>query len=274
MKQQIDNELKNIVVTEAMKENISQATKVTTKKLWKNRALKYAAAFAIVIALGTTSVYALESLNSMFVNEEQLPALDDMKIVDMKKLDGMSDEYGTWHQEFSDYSELESVLGVKLLDTPLRETHDYMIGKVETDNEEYAMIHVENFLIGDTTNYRSAQGEEKYRFEYNGVPYTYDSGEEYYGTISLEIAMILGEEQYASGWNKDYLGMYEFVEQYTSKQGYRVNVVAGTTAVGVDELPDNFQEEKKAVFVADGIWYEVSGRVSIETLKGIVDSMR
>lgn len=39
------------------------------------------------------------------------------------------------------------------------------------------------------------------------------------------------------------------------------------------DLPKNFQSEKIAVFVADGVCYTLTGRVSAATMAQIVDSM-
>ena len=70
--------------------------------------------------------------------------------------------------------------------------------------------------------------------------------------------------------NKDYEGMYEYVESYTSSQGYKVNLIQDTTDAENDQY---YVSEKCAVFVADGIRYTLKGRTSLETMKEIVDSM-
>ena len=73
------------------------------------------------------------------------------------------------------------------------------------------------------------------------------------------------------GWDRDYLGLYEFVESYTSDQGYMVNILQGTV---IEEDLENYVPEKVAVFVADGIRYSLKGRVSLDTLKSIINTMK
>lgn len=65
--------------------------------------------------------------------------------------------------------------------------------------------------------------------------------------------------------------MYRFAESYTSGQGYRVNLVERTLENGDT---GNAVLEKSAVFVADGVEYTLRGRVSMETMKGIVETMK
>lgn len=74
-----------------------------------------------------------------------------------------------------------------------------------------------------------------------------------------------------NGWNTDYLGFYQFVENYTSAQGYAVNIIEDTTE---EENLENYVPEKVAVFVADGIRYSLKGRTSLDEMKAIVDTMR
>lgn len=53
----------------------------------------------------------------------------------------------------------------------------------------------------------------------------------------------------------------------TSAQGYKVNIIeSGGEA--------NSKTEKCAVLVADGIRYTLRGRVSIDTIKQIVDTLK
>ncbi len=274
IKNQIDNELIHIKVTEQMKHKILQESSPIRKtEKTKKNLLRYAAACLVILFVGTTTVGAVEYFSELYVNDEKLPALDSMTIVEMNRINGDQDEYGFLRVGFSDYDELKEMLGISLLGTEYSIPHDYMIGEIDTDNKDYAMIKIENYIVGDTTNYRSAEEEPTYRFEYEGIPYTYDAGEDYYSSVKLEISMILSEEQNTIGFDKDYLGMYEFVEQYTSEQGYKVNLLESTVADGAENLPENFHTKQIAVFVADGIRYELSGHVSVDTMKEIVDSM-
>ena len=55
-----------------------------------------------------------------------------------------------------------------------------------------------------------------------------------------------------NGWDTDYLGIYEFKENYVSAQGYKVNLIEDTT--GEDNV-ENYVSEKCEVFAANGIQY-------------------
>lgn len=81
--------------------------------------------------------------------------------------------------------------------------------------------------------------------------------------------IIINQEQLDIGWNVDYLGYYKYVESYVSSNGYKVNIIEST--VKGDE--SGWISKKCAVFVADGICYTVTGRMSIEDIKYIVDTM-
>ena len=109
--------------------------------------------------------------------------------------------------------------------------------------------------------YMYLEGENKFQYEH---------GEVYYSPISLSMDLILSQEQLEQGWATDYLGFYEYVESYTSKQGYKVNLIWNSTEENVSE---DYISEKCAIFVADGIRYTLCGHTSMEMIKEIVDSM-
>ena len=74
----------------------------------------------------------------------------------------------------------------------------------------------------------------------------------------------------ATGFDMEYLGYYEYVESYVAEDGTKVNMVQGT--FGNEE--DGVVSEKIAIFVKNGVKYTLSGRVSIEEMKHIVDTMQ
>ena len=119
-------------------------------------------------------------------------------------------------------------------------------------------------IIGDTSDYYYDKEIDDYR---------YVSGEKYYSPVSLKIEVILSQEQAEIGLDTEYMGYYEYVESFRSAQGYQVNLLQDTMAAEAADLPKNFQSEKIAVFVADGVRYTLTGRVSAETMRQIVDSM-
>ena len=232
------------------------------KKRVSHALLRYAAVIALTFLIGGTTVFAgYYFLNQVNVNDTTLPELDAMQIVKMNPLEEKADESGRICAEFSDYTALKSKLGIDLLESKYATKQSYVQGSLETDQKDYAIIEMENYIIGDTKNYTYLEEEGRYQYEH---------GEIYYSPISLSMDLILSQEQLEQGWDTDYLGLYEYVESYTSRQGYRVNLIQDTT--GEDEV-EGYVSEKCAVFVAGGVRYTLRGRTSMETIKKIVDSM-
>ena len=261
VKEQINTELSMVTFTEEMKANVRRHKKMARRRTGRKVSpFKYAvAAAAVLLVCGTTAVAARYVVNELLVNGEKLPELDPMAIVQAEKVTGETEEGGTVYKDFSDYAALKAEFCPQLLDSELAAGNPYMQGTIQTDNTDYAILKVENYILGDTHDYQLVPGENWYQFE---------SGTEYASPVSLEAALILSEEQMATGWNEEYLGMYEYVESYVSEQGYHVNVLQDTTDENVVTV-----SEKCAVFVADGIQYTLKGRVPLETMKEIVNMM-
>lgn len=262
MKNMIDRELMHIELSDKVKAGIrSQAAHETPKKTWKRISVSAAASVAVVILGGTTVLAGHYMLNRVHVNEEALPELDSMQIVKLNEIEAEPDENEEIRKDYSDYGTMADALGIKLLDTELSGDNPYMLCRIRTNTTDFAIITVDNFIIGDTDNYRFLEEENRY---------AYDNGTEYFTPVSLNIDLILSKTQLETGWDTDYLGMYRFVESYTSRQGYVVNIIEDT----IEEDLEDYVSEKVAVFVADGVRYSLKGRVSVDTMKNIIDTMR
>ncbi|MEZ3471177.1 MAG: hypothetical protein K1W40_23235 [Schaedlerella sp.] len=289
MKDTIDRELECIVLSEEMKSRIRK--KAVSRR--RDGVLKWAVVFAApVIRGGTGAAAGYRMLITHSVNGEVLPELDPMRVVEIHipegqpaafasaeqpaapapaeqpdsagqgELTGVPDEYGMIQKDYKDYRKIQEELGIHLLDTELSANNPYMQGHIMTDGSDFAMITVENYILGDTGRYQFLEEENRY---------AYESGNVFLSPISLTVRLILSEEQLNRGWDWEYLGMYRFAESYTSGQGYRVNLVERTLENGDT---GNAVLEKSAVFVADGVEYTLRGRVSMETMKGIVETMK
>ena len=213
--------------------------------------------FAIVFS---STVYAVKLVNEQSkVNELELPELDSMKITKQIKNRGKNIK----QQSISrvNYKQIQEQLGVSLLNSELSKDDRYMITDVETDNKDYAIIKCDNYIIGDTSNY--SYNDEGF--------YSFDEGNLYKSPISIQADIILSETQLNNVWTTDYLGMYGFVEQFVSEQGYKVNLIEEEND---GNQPQNFVSKKIAVFVADGIRYTLTGRTTVENMKQIVNSMK
>lgn len=258
IKQKIDTELSGMVFTDSMMKKVLG----NPKRQISHSMLRYVAIIALTFLIGGTTAFAgYYFLNKVNVNETILPELDEMQIVEMKPLNAEIDKYGQMHKDFSDYAALQSNLGIDLLESRYATDQSYLQGSIETDRKDYAIIKIENYIIGDTRHYTYLENENRYQYEH---------GDTYYSPISLSMDLILSQEQLDQGWDTDYLGFYEYVESYTSKQGYRVNLVWDTTEENESE---DYISEKCAIFVADGIRYTICGRTSMKVIKEIVDSM-
>lgn len=213
--------------------------------------------FAIVFS---STIYAVKLVNEQSkVNELELPELDPMKITKQIK----NGERNIKSQSISreNYKQIQERLGISLLNSELSKDDKYMISDVETDNKDYAIIKCDNYILGDTSNY--SYNEEGF--------YSYDEGNLYKSPISIQADIILSETQLNNVWTTDYLGMYGFVEQFVSEQGYKVNLIESKND---GNLPQDFVSKKIAVFVADGIRYTLTGRTTVDNMKQIVNSMK
>ena len=213
--------------------------------------------FAVVFS---STVYAVKLVNEQSkVNELELPELDSMKIT--KQIKNIEKSIKPQSISKMNYKQIQEQLGVSLLNSELSKDDKYMISDVETDNKDYAIIKCDNYILGDTSNY--SYNEEGF--------YSFDEGNLYKSPISLQADIILSETQLNNVWTTDYLGMYGFVEQFVSEQGYKVNLIE-TKNDG--NQPQNFVSKKIAVFVADGIRYTLTGRTTVDNMKQIVNSMK
>ncbi len=287
MKDTIDRELECIVLSEEMKSRIRK--KAVSRR--RDGVLKWAVVFAAAVILGGTGAAAgYRMLITHSVNGEVLPELDPMRVVEIHIPEGQPAAFASAEQpaapapaeqpdsagqgeltgvpdemiqkDYKDYRKIQEELGIHLLDTELSANNPYMQGHIMTDGSDFAMITVENYILGDTGRYQFLEEENRY---------AYESGNVFLSPISLTVRLILSEEQLNRGWDWEYLGMYRFAESYTSGQGYRVNLVERTLENGDT---GNAVLEKSAVFVADGVEYTLRGRVSMETMKGIVETMK
>lgn len=213
--------------------------------------------FAVVFS---STVYAVKLVNEQSkVNELELPELDSMKIT--KQIKNIEKSIKPQSISKMNYKQIQEQLGVSLLNSELSKDDKYMISDVETDNKDYAIIKCDNYILGDTSNY--SYNEEGF--------YSYDEGNLYKSPISLQADIILSQTQLNNVWTTDYLGMYSFVEQFVSEQGYKVNLIEEKND---GNQPQDFVSKKIAVFVADGIRYTLTGRTTVDNMKQIVNSMK
>ncbi len=258
LKEFLKIQLDPISLSDEVKEKIRATYK--SKNAMKKRLYKIPAAVAASVLIFTTTAFAGYYIyNKISVNNEILPEIDSMETVQVPAVSGVPDDEGSIKKEYHSYSGLNDDLGNILLESRLASEHsEYEKVTVDTDNENYMFVHVDNYIVGDVKKMEKLEDIDKYSFE---------PGEIYGSPIFLDAELILSEDQLKSGIDYDYLGLYEFQEQYISRQGYKVNIVSSTTS------REGVPSEKNAVFVANGIRYKIQGCVSTEVLKRIVNSM-
>lgn len=261
LKLKIDNELSGMTVSNELKNKIYTGSYSNPRNHNLYRIMRTAAALLVIGCLTTATAFAgYRIYNKLSVNHEILPELDAMKVVNMTPLNVAADNDGWIESDYDSYKELKNKLGVHLLDSTEAVDNPYMQCHISTDNEDSADITVDNYILGDTSNYEYSAEDSCY---------FYEKGSEYFTPISLTVSMILSQEQLEYGWDMEYLGYYEFAESYVSSKGYKVNVLEDT----IENPTEDYVSEKSAIFVADGVQYTIKGRTSLENIKRIVDSM-
>lgn len=251
IREQIDNELQHIRFEMRKEELISTKNK-------RNR-LRYSWLIWVCgfLLIGMTSYAGYVIYNGIFVNHQPLPELDPMKIMVVNEMQEYDEEKMVYRKEYDSYLDLCNDIGVELLYSGMADGDSWTIINRESDNEHWTQIKVTAYIVGDVYNLKLAEYANRYTFE---------EGEVFSSPIDMTIDIISNEEQMKIGWEKEYLGTYEYVETYTSNRGYKVNIIRDT-AISAEDKP-----ACKAIFVADGIRYTLSGRVELDMMKEIVNS--
>ena len=192
MKKSLDYELENITLSEDLRKKIKMSFRNDNLKKPKNinnlnRMTKVALAFCAMIVLSCVTAFAGYCISKINVNDKTLPELDSMRIVEANKLIGNEDEYGYVEKAFTNYKSVSKELNLNLLDSPLAVDNPYMQVKVDTNNTDYIIIKVENYILGDTSNYSLVEDVNLYNC---------DPGDVYYSSVSLEAAVILSDEHW------------------------------------------------------------------------------
>lgn len=257
-KSALDIELNNLELSESCKHRIKNNSMKTKNKY----NFKLGITLLTTLVMCVTTVYAGYYIkNKIQVNDEILPELDQMKVVNVNEIDGILDKETNFfiEKEYSSYENIEKDLGISLLKSNLATSSTYFKSQLLTSIDKSLLnIQIENYILGDISKFIYLEDMDHYNTE---------PGEEYHSTINLEIDIVPTDQALESDSGEDYLGMYKFKESYTSKTGYKVNIIEST-----GDSP-SILSEKSAIFVADGIRYTLKGRVSTQLLKNIVDSM-
>lgn len=257
LKNEIDKELEFLTLSDDFIQNTMDSAKTHKQiKRKKKRVPLVAAAMLAVLLVGTTGAAGYYLYQRIQVNDQVLPELDSMTLQEFHEIEGLKsigdEEFPEYELKCKSYNELKNQLKTPLLDTPYSRDASLQDAIYTTDKENSEKIEIKPYITGDTTD-----------VEKEGKICYYSPGKEFFSPINLRIWTSISEEDLNKESSTDYLGGFEFVEQYVSKQGYKVNIVASDC-----EIPSYY-----ALFVADGIQYELSGQVKLDKMKEIIDSM-
>lgn len=252
-------------------ENRAKSGKAFHRPAYK---IRYGAIAAVlcVLLFGTAAVAAGSLLYSRIqVNQEAIPDLEPMEIVDIKPIEGTVTEYGGLEKAYNSMEDLENDLGIELLDTEFAAGNAFTKIFYKKLGDGYHEVDVQEYIVGDLINIRDWKGEPvDNRKEGNDEWYVWTQGSIYKTPVDLKIEIISDPSQ--QELDTEYMGYYKYIETFTSRQGYTVNVLQDTVAEGRTDLPEGYTPQTVMIFVADGIRYTLEGHVPTETMKEIVDS--
>lgn len=249
IKKEIEKKLANINLS---KDVINDIKNLKTRSKSK---MHYATVLSIlcVCILSVSTVYAVSYLFTMSVNNKEIPALNDMKIIAVNQVENAKGENGSLTKKYKSMTELESDLGVDLLSSNLADEKYHLINYTKI-GEGYNCIEVGAYIVGDLRDI-------KYHDEYSY--YSWQSGIVYQTPIDLKIEIISDESQ--QPFDTEYLGEYNYLETINSEDRYIVNIIKGKS-LGKPNLC--------AIFVANGIRYTLSGYIDEDTMIDIVNTMK
>lgn len=248
MKEQIDNELANITFCFGREK----------AKRSKKKRVRYNILLVVlgVVVLGSTAQAGYTLYNRWLkMNGETLPELDSMQLIEVNPLSEENKVNSSYEKQYDSYEDLQEELGLELLHTDIADNNSSVLITRKTDNVHWTQIKVVAYIVGDVSGMKRIEGRNQY---------TWIPGKEFSSPIDLSVDIISSQEQLKIGWDKEYLGPYDFVESYQTQDGYKVNILSSGDS--------NTKPMYQAVFVADGIRYTVRGKVDIVLLKEILDS--
>ena len=218
---------------------------------------KAVVAIAFFTILTGTIVVAKHSDGSLVINGEKIPDLEPLGVVQINETVSMQEGID---RTFSSMDELEDFLDICFLRSPEEaDTKDCRI-RYQKIGQGYNMIEASAYIIGDATDIA-------YDIPKHPFLYSWKEGEVYKKPINMKLWFRSDDVQKEIGY--EYLGNYSFVEDYVSPQGYKVDILREDIA-GLEEAYTPYI----SIFVADNIRYELRGRVGLEEMKRIVNTLQ
>ena len=257
IKSLIDDAMEDIVVDEEAMEQFVSKRLTVYKKRRRNKKI-FLIAFLLLSC--TIPVAAKGFYNwQINVNDEKTLVLDEIKAISVNESVDKNEDLET---SFSTVRALENFLGIHFLQSSYAADDQFVRIRYQNMGSGYHAVYISAYITGDIQNIVIDDTTNK-----DGVSYSWDAGDLYKKPFDLEILFVTDKEHKNFGF--DYLGIYKLVEQYQSAQGYTVNILKKG-----DSVYENDIQEYLAVFVADGMYYELSGITTRDELLKIIDSFK
>ena len=154
---------------------------------------------------------------------------------------------------------LSRALGVPFLWAEGARENPYTRVSYQNFGGEYQIVKAKAYLVGDL---RDLVWQDEYDY------YSWTAGTVYQTPVDLTLEWVSDEAQ--QPFDTDYLGYYAYADTFTSAGGHTVNLLVDTAP---STAGSGLKPECAAVFVADGVRYTLSGHVTQQTMRAIVDSM-
>ncbi|WP_251387825.1 hypothetical protein [Mediterraneibacter agrestimuris] len=273
----IDNGLSDMKLVPDFLERADYYQRTNKSSYHMTHRVRYSAVAAIlsVVLFGTVAFAAGSLLYSKIkVNQKTIPDLEALEVVAVKEVDGDVTEYGDVKKEYTSVWEAETDLGIQLLDTDFAADNEYTKVFYSKIGDGYHVLDVQECIMGDLSNIREwKESAIDNTMEGNDEWYAWTQGNIYKSPIDLKVEIISDPAQ--QELDTEYMGYFKYVETFVSEQGYTVNVLQDTVEDDdLEAMSEIYVPQTQMVFVANGIRYTLKGRVSSDTMKEVVNSMK
>lgn len=259
LKNILDSCMEKVVIKEDTIQNVLSSKKILH---FRRRVLinKILVVIPILFLLAGTTAAAQHIYYkwTIKINGNKLPGLEEMDIIQINENNDEDIQIC-----FFSISELESYLGINLLESPYAQKDNNYYVHYNKIGVGYNEIRVPAYIIGDTKNIIYEDDTK--------TLYSWTDGTLYKKPLDMKILFISDSRQGDIG--QEYLGDYLFIENYKCEQGYSVNILK-------KDLENLYLSDYgeisayKAVFVAEGLQYEINVRTTMNELKEIINSFR
>lgn len=224
-----------------------------------------AACLALIVVGNSKSIYSMASnLFAKYTVKTQNAVLleENMRPIEVKS-PGKLDAYGTYvgGKGYSSLKECADALGIHILSSDMawQETHPDKVSLTYPLVANWVMIDDPYYIVGDIKDLKWQAG--------NSVVYSNPHGKYKYATpISYRVEFFIKGTKRQSAGVDDKNSNLTHIETYKSAQGYKVQILSGSSNPGTIGT-------YVAYFIDKNIRYTLEGTLDIQELKKIIDSL-